>query len=109
MSRDIRESDWKCFKKIHPMALRRHCDETMKRLAEIASDASDDPHDSYLKAYEYIMKRDKEVALLFNEYRRSTALSQLTFMMSRRVISASDLEGLSEEALAYLVPPEEEC
>ena len=81
---------------------------TLKHLAKITSEGPDDPHGAYLEAYKYMMKRDKELAEVFNDYRRSTALTQLRFMINMKIVSEVDLEGLSEESRARLQPYEEE-
>ena len=75
---------------------------TLKCIAKIASEAGDDPHGGYQKAYVYIMKRDKEVARAFNDYRRSTAMNQLILMLEMKILSVDDLDGFSEELLAML-------
>lgn len=98
----IPEPDWKVFREIHKPLLRRHCRETLDRLAEIAAQDDEDAHEQYLRAYKYIHQRDKEVAEVFEDFRRSTALMQLGLMRRKKLLDDSDLDRFSEETAAVI-------
>lgn len=83
MTGQILESDWKRFKVVHEGALERHCVATMDHVAEmakVANEGEQDPREGYLKVFNYIKKREKEVDQVFGDYRRSTAVHQLALM-----------------------------
>ncbi|MFT5906079.1 MAG: hypothetical protein ACI9E1_001684 [Cryomorphaceae bacterium] len=98
----ILESDWKRFKEVRQVALSRHCRLTLERLAEIASEGSQNPHESYLVAYEYIKTRDREVAQTFNYLRRSTAMNQLILMQELGLLSDEDTDAFSDDVQATI-------
>jgi len=108
MSRDIRESDWKHFRKVHRTALEMHCEVTLARLAEIASDGSRDAHERYLETYDYIHRRNKEVARTFDDFRRSTAVSHIVLLSRMDLISDDDLSLFSEDVLSVVARCKEE-
>jgi hypothetical protein len=47
MSREIRESDWKLFRELHPIALNRFCDRVLSEITAVTSDATKTPHARY--------------------------------------------------------------
>ena len=102
MPRDIRESDWKHFRKVHRTALERHCEQTLARVAEIASDESRDAHERYLETYDYIRERNKEVASTFDDFRRSTAVSHIVLLSRMDLVSEGDLRLFSEDVLSVV-------
>ena len=97
MSKNIPESDWKQFRKVHETLLKCHCQETLEYVQQIASTRSCDPHELYLKIYKFIQKRDKEKSYVFDDFRRSTALMQLIIMRKIRLLTDDDLICFSQE------------
>ncbi len=53
---------------------------------------------SYLELFQLIDQRDDELALAFNDARRSGALLQLTAMQSHELLSTEEMERFSTEA-----------
>src|SRR6267378_1997103 len=82
MSRDILERDWKVFREIHPLARERFCERVLSESARASSAPDQGAHERYLKVYEMIRDRDKEIAALFDNPRRSTALGQISMIAS---------------------------
>lgn len=62
MSAQIKESDWKVFKEISPVALNRFCDRILSELRRAADDPAKSPHERYLAIYKLIERHDKEIA-----------------------------------------------
>ena len=97
MTRDILESDWKLFRKLHPIALDRFCQRVLVDVNRIAADVSKSSHERYLAVFRLMNKRDREVAIAFNDMRRSTAVRQLAAIQSHNLLTEEELAGFSPE------------
>ena len=91
MSLDIPESDWRRFKEVHAKLLERYCSRVLEEVAATCQDTKGSAHERYLKVFKLIDERDKEIARLFNDYRRSTALMQLAIMRKTKLLTDEDL------------------
>ena len=97
MTRDIAESDWKRFRQLHVVALERFSEQIMSEIANIQADATKSYHQRYLETYKIIQRRDKEMANLFNDPRRSTALMQIVAIYRHGLLSDDELSGFTME------------
>ena len=97
MSRDIRESDWKILKQLHPIALERFCQRVFQEVDGITSEASETFHQRYLALYKIVERRDKEMESVFGSLRRSTALLQIAALRSRGLLEDEEFVRFSEE------------
>ena len=93
----VPESDWKVFKKVHPVALDRFCERVLKDVSEILANTSKTPHERYLSVYRLVRDRDKELAQVFNDYRRSTAFWQIAAMHTRGLLTDAEFMQFSAE------------
>src|SRR5215813_1357735 len=91
MSHEIKESDWKLLRQLHPVALERFCRRILEELERINSDSAKSFHQRYLAIFDVIERRDKEIAQAFNDIRRSTALTQLTAIQKYEHMSSPHL------------------
>jgi len=97
MSRDIPERDWKVFREIHPLARERFCERVLSEIARASSAPDQGAHERYLKVYEMIRDRDKEIAALFDNPRRSTALGQISMIASAGLLTDQEVSRFSPE------------
>ncbi len=95
--REIKESDWKIFRKLHPVAVERYCERVLAESELLHRDPSRSAHERYLALYQLIHKRDKELADLFNDFRRSTALWCLAAIKGHGWLTDEEFEQFSEE------------
>lgn len=102
MSRDIKESDWKHFRKLHAIALNRHCEQTLGEVQALTNDTRKTPHERYLAVYRLIERRDKELGRAFNDMRRSTAVIQLSIIVSYGLLTDEELADFSPELRSTL-------
>lgn len=72
MSADIRESDWKMFRQLHPIVRDRFCESVLREIARVASNAAKRPHERDLEIFELLRKRDRLLGDAFDNPRRST-------------------------------------
>ncbi|MCP4902237.1 MAG: hypothetical protein GY906_35165 [bacterium] len=93
------ESDWKKLRAIRDKALTRLCTKTLegiqKRIAR--GDAGNDPHKTYLSVYRFIDDQDSQIAFLFNDWRRSRALRNLTGWVQAKIVEDEEFEAFSEQ------------
>ena len=97
MMREIKESDWKILRQLHPQALERFCRQILLEVEKTSGDTTKSFHQRYLNLYEIVRRRDKEMAQTFNGLRRSTSLIQLTAMKSRGLITEEEFSRFSQE------------
>ena len=95
---DIREADWKRLRQLHPIALDRLCQKALSEIQGQCARTDNSPHERYLSVYSTVEKRDRQVARIFNDLRRSNGLSRLALMVSHGLINAEELASFSSEA-----------
>jgi inhibitor of KinA sporulation pathway (predicted exonuclease) len=95
--RQIKESDWKILRKIHTDAVERFCERILLEIEQIQSDSTKSFHQRYLEVFAFLRRRDKEIALTFDNPRRSTALQQLTAMKVRDLLTEEEFSRFSQE------------
>jgi hypothetical protein len=98
MSPDIRESDWKVFKELHPILVQRYCERFLKEVERVVADGSKTPHNRYGEIYSLTKHVTKELARAFDDKRRSTALVQLHIIHSLGLLTEEELSRFSPEA-----------
>jgi hypothetical protein len=95
---DIKESDWKIFKKIKEQAVTLYCEKCLSEYSEIISNSSKSAHEKYLYLYRTVEKNDKKMDFIFGDNTsRSKALLQLLAIRG---------EGLANEELVSQLSPE---
>jgi len=95
--REIKESDWKILRQLHSDALERFCRQILLEIERINSDSAKSFHQKYLEIYEVIQRRDKEIAQTFNGLRRSTALTTITAMKARGLLTEDEFLRFSQD------------
>jgi hypothetical protein len=97
MMREIKESDWKILRQLHTQALERFCKQVLLEVERINSDSTKSFHQKYLAIYEIMQQSNKEMAQIFDDLRRSTALIQLAAMKSRDLLTEDEFSQFSQE------------
>jgi hypothetical protein len=95
--RDIKESDWKIFKRLREIALERFCERVLDEVGRISSDSTKSRHERYLAIYRFVRERDKEIDPIFDLLRRSTAVRQICAFRSHDLLTAEELRQFSPE------------
>ena len=96
MTKDFPEADWRRFRDLHTKALDRYCKNVLAEIAAIGAKSDVSAHDRYLETYDLVQQRNEEMARLFDNPRRSTALMQLALIFRRELVSADELAQFSE-------------
>lgn len=95
--REIKESDWKVFRQLHPVALERFCRQVLEESERLHADTSQSAYERYLALHQFFKKSDKDVARLFDDFRRSTALRQLAAIKQAGLLTEQEFARFSEE------------
>ena len=92
----IRESDWKKFKKLKSVALERFCESVLSESIELARRSGASAYDRYVDLYQLLRERDKVLASVFDGLSRSKADLQLGLMYARGIVNDSELSQFSD-------------
>lgn len=92
-----READWKRFRKLRKVALERLCERTLRRVSELCNDSERGFHDRYGEVYGFIQESDEQIAICFDDPRRSKADLQLAAMYVRGLVTEEELDEFTEE------------
>jgi hypothetical protein len=102
MTRQIKETDWKLLRQMHPIALDRFCQRVLSEVQSISTDNAKSFHQRYLDIFDVIQNRDKDMARTFDDSRRSTALIQLAAMRSQGLLTDDEFQRFSEETRTFI-------
>jgi hypothetical protein len=94
---DIKESDWKVFKRLRELALERFCGRILGEIAGISSDGAKSNHERYVAIYRLVRERNKEIEPIFNHLRRSTAVQQICSFRFHDLMTEEELRQFSPE------------
>ncbi|MGI8734504.1 MAG: hypothetical protein ACR2LM_14520 [Pyrinomonadaceae bacterium] len=97
MAREIKESDWKLFRRLHGLALERFCQRVLEEVRSATADCSAGYHDCYLKVYALLRRHDKTMASAFNDPRRSSAFILLANINAEGLLTEEELAQFSPE------------
>jgi hypothetical protein len=98
MATEIKESDWKLFRRFHKIALERFCERVLREVRSASTEHADGYHDCYLKVFALIRDRDKTMAGAFNDPRRSKAFILLANIKEEGLLTEEELMQFSPEA-----------
>jgi hypothetical protein len=97
MATEIKEADWKLFRRLQQVALERFCERVLAEVRSAAADTGDGYHARYLKLFDLIRDRDKTIGRTFDDPRRSTALILLANMKHEGLLPAAEWAQFSPE------------
>ena len=96
-SRSISESDWKVFRELQTIALDRFCLRVLSEIESVSATSGKTAHERYLDVYKLIQQRDEELALAFNDARRSVAWQQLAAIQRHNLLTDEEMSRFSPE------------
>jgi hypothetical protein len=94
--RQIAEADWKLWRRLREQALERFCLKVLDDAAKF-KDGEGTAHDRYLKLFQLVKRRDRKLADIFNDSRRSNAFIQITIAANAKLITEEDLARFTQE------------
>jgi hypothetical protein len=94
---DIKESDWKRLRVLQDTLLDRLCQRILQGLSETINRPGKTYHERYGEAYKVMKEGDSEVARMFDEMSRSTALLKLMAMRGEGLLTEEEVKSFSPE------------
>jgi hypothetical protein len=67
----IAETDWKMLRRVHPLALERFCERVLAEIEGVTHNAAQSSHQRYVDIFKIVERRDREMARIFNDPKRS--------------------------------------
>jgi hypothetical protein len=95
--RTIAETDWKVLRRVHPLALERYCERVLAEIEHVTHKSAQSTHQRYLDIFKIIEQRDREMASIFNDPKRSNALTMLARIRSDGLLTEDEFFSLSPE------------
>ena len=74
----IPEQDWKRVKALKDKILNAICADILDEINQEIKNKEDNNHKAYLKVWEIVNTRDKDIADMFNDLKRSNAVFKLS-------------------------------
>ena len=97
MPRTVAEPDWKVLRRVHPLALERYCERVLAEIARVTDNSAQSTHQRYLDIFKIIEQRDREMAIMFNDPKRSNALTMLARIRAAELLTEDEFSSLSPE------------
>jgi hypothetical protein len=97
MAREIPEPDWRLLRQLSPIALERFCRAVLDDVAGLTADNGRTNHARYLALFDLVKRRDKELAVAFDDLRRSTAFFRLAAIRHRQLLTDEEFARFSPE------------
>jgi hypothetical protein len=94
---EIKESDWKVLRRVHPLALERYCERVLGEIARVSRDDAKSYHARYLQIFGLIQQDNRKMANVFDNPRRSQAFMILAQIRSQGLLTEDEFSSLSEE------------
>jgi len=95
--RTIAEADWKLLRRIHPLALEGYCERVLAEIERVVHNSTQSAHQRYLEIFKIIEQRDREISSIFNDPRRSNALTMLARIRAAGILTEDEFSSLSPE------------
>ncbi|MBI4345247.1 MAG: peptide ABC transporter substrate-binding protein [Elusimicrobia bacterium] len=93
---EIPESDWKRLRHLKEIALDRLCERILVEVAA-SCDVSGSRHERFLDVFSRVQDGNAEIAMIFDNLRRSNAISRLGLMRAHKLMTGDEFCGFSEE------------
>ena len=95
--REISEPDWKVLRRVHPLALERFCERVLAEIDRVSHNSAKSHSSRYLEIFKIIEQRNREMASIFDDPRRSYALTMLAQIRSQGLLTEDEFSRLSPE------------
>lgn len=94
---EIKESDWKVFRRLRELALERYCRRVLNDVSRLVEKDRGSSHECYLKLWELLRDRDRTIGDAFDDPSRSRALIQLLNILNEDLLTETELIQFSDE------------
>ena len=90
------------LRRVHPLALERYCEVVLAEIERVTHNSGQSPHQRYLDIFKIIERRDREIASLFNDLKRSNALTMLARIRAAGLLTDDEFSHLSPETCSAI-------
>jgi hypothetical protein len=97
MSPDIPEKDWKKLRSLKDSAINIACERTFQKISKLIESRGAESHKYYLKLWKVMEEEDKEISLMFDDLKRSTAIFKLAMWKKNGILSGENFEEFTEK------------
>ena len=102
MTREVLESDWKVFREVRDVALERFCKSAVDAIDRAHQDEARSNLERYDEISRLIRDRDKELARVFINPRRSTMQLQLMMLHVLGLLEPEELARFTPEVREHI-------
>jgi hypothetical protein len=102
VTRTIPEADWKIYRELNPLALQRLCERILAEVRAETQKPGKTAHEKYLSVFNLVKRRDRDIARAFDDFRRSTALTQIGILHQMGLLTIEELNRFSPETRQIL-------
>lgn len=95
--RKFPERDWKKLRSIKDKLLQNACENILEEVENTIKGRGTESHKAYLALWKLMKKEDEEIALMFDDLKRSTAIYKLAAWKRNKLLTEDDLKEFSEE------------
>ncbi len=95
--RNFPEQDWKQLRALQERMLATACERVLNKIESIVKDRKGREHEAYLELWKILRHEDKDIAMMFDDLRRSNAIMKLASWKANNLLSDHDLESFTEE------------
>ena len=98
----IIERDWKKLRSLKDSALNIACERIFEKIRKLIDSRGAESHKYYLKLWEMLREEDKEISLMFDDLKRSTAIFKLAMWKKNGILSDESFDELSKETQEFV-------
>jgi hypothetical protein len=99
---ELPETDWKVFRELRQVALERFCQRAIEDLDRVLRDGSQTFHQRYRDAFQLLETRDRVLAKMFDDPRRSRMIIQLAEICVHHLLQRDEFGRFSVKTRATI-------
>ena len=98
----ILEKDWKKIRAMKDEKLNAVCANILDEINQVIRNKEENNHKAYLKIWDIVNTRDKDVADMFNDLKRSNAVYKLALWYKNGYLTEKELTVFSDETRSII-------
>jgi hypothetical protein len=95
--RSFPEADWKKLRALKTTCLNKKCERVLEEARKVINKKDNREHEAYLDLWKLLQNEDRTIALLFDDFKRSTAIFKIVGWLRYGLISNADLAIFTDE------------
>jgi hypothetical protein len=103
---DFPERDWKLLRELKPVTLERLCERILHSAAKITTAPGLTNHERYIQLWKLIQDQNDEIALAFDDHRRSTAFLKILQIHRSGLFTDQEFARFSDQTRKHVLDVE---